>query len=95
MKISPCYCHNFQQTYQEMKKMYNAQKKPMDLLKEQIEQLLGDLGEEASKTPNKNKDTKNTLTKHKVRDPDVFDYRTLATFRKCLEREGITLTFSM
>ena len=42
-----------------MKKMYNAQKKPMDLLKEQIEQLLGDLGEQASKSPNKNK-TANT-----------------------------------
>ena len=47
------------------------------------------------KTPNKNKVIKNTLTKHKVRDPDMFDYRTLTTFRKCLEREGITLTFSM
>ena len=38
-----------------MRKMYNAQKKPLDSLKEQIEQLLGDLGEEASKSPNKNK----------------------------------------
>ena len=33
--------------------MHNAQKKPLDSLKEQIEQLLGDLGEEASKSPNK------------------------------------------
>ena len=38
-----------------MRKMYNAQKKPLDSLKEQIEQLLRDLGEPASKSPNKNK----------------------------------------
>ena len=38
-----------------MRKMYNAQKKPLDSLKVQIEQLLGDLGEQASKSPNKNK----------------------------------------
>ena len=37
-----------------MRKMYNAQKKPLDSLKEQLEQLLGDLGQ-ASKSPNKNK----------------------------------------
>ena len=55
MNISPCYYHHFQQTYQELKKMYNAQKKPLDSLKVQIEQLLGDLGEQASKSPNKNK----------------------------------------
>ena len=33
----------------------------------------------------------------KVGDPDVFDYKVLRTFRKCLEREvskGIALTFS-
>ena len=37
-----------------MRKMYNAQKKPLDSLKEQLEQLLGDLGQ-AGKSPNKNK----------------------------------------
>ena len=37
-----------------MRKMYNAQKKPLDSLKEQLEQLFGDLGQ-ASKSPNKNK----------------------------------------
>ena len=52
----------------------------------------------------KNRDTKNALAKHlalhhtdKVGDPDVFDYKVLGTFRKCLEREvseGIALTFS-
>jgi len=46
--------NQLQKTYQEMRKMYNAQKKPMDSLKEQLEQLLGDLGQ-ASKSPNKNK----------------------------------------
>ena len=38
-----------------MRKTYNAQKKPLDSLKVQIEQLLWDLGEQASKSPNKNK----------------------------------------
>ena len=38
-----------------MRKMYNAQKKPLDSLKEQMELLLWDLGEQASKSPNKNK----------------------------------------
>ena len=37
-----------------MRKIYNAQKKPLDSLKGQLEQLLGDLGQ-ASKSPNKNK----------------------------------------
>ena len=55
LNILHSYCHNFQQTYQDIRKMHNAQKKPLDSLKEQIEQLLGDLGEEASKSPNKNK----------------------------------------
>ena len=50
----------FQQTYQEMKKIYNAQTKPLDSLKEQLEQLLGDLGQ-ASKSPNKNKKAKNDV----------------------------------
>ena len=38
-----------------MRKTYNAQKKPLDSLKEQMELLLWDLGEQASKSPNKNK----------------------------------------
>ena len=37
-----------------MRKMYNAQQKPLDSLKDQMEQLLGDLGQ-ASRSPNKNK----------------------------------------
>ena len=37
-----------------MRKIYNAQKKPLDSLKGQLEQLLGDLGQ-ASKSPNKKK----------------------------------------
>ena len=52
----------------------------------------------------KNKDTRNALAKHlalhhpdRVGDPDVFDYKVLQTFKKCLEREvseGVALTFS-
>ena len=38
-----------------MRKTYNAQRKPLDSLKEQMELLLWDLGEQASKSPNKNK----------------------------------------
>ena len=45
-----------------MRKMYNAQKKPMDSLKEQLDQLLEDLGQ-ASKSPKKNKKANNGVAK--------------------------------
>ena len=48
-----------------MRKMYNAQKKPMDSLKEQLDQLLEDLGQasKASKSPKKNKKANNGVAK--------------------------------
>ena len=61
-----------------MRKMYNAQKKPLESLKDQIEQLFGDLGEQTSKTPNKNK---------KANDGVVRGQQTMAGFFTPQKRE--------